>query len=323
MKTAIRAAHECGVKIFLGNRFKGTELPPNHLKVDHGGLLMAEHPEWQCVHPDGSPARHLSFAFSEVRNFYVRLFREWAEDYLSDGVHLIFSRSQPFVYYEQPVCRAFEAEYGEDMRKLPVGDERAQRIRAGFVTQLLREVRAMLDEVGNGQNRYISLCCTVPINNSPPNIPREARESSVAECLFGALDVQTWIEENLCDYLVMHIHSGPQDGSGNKQKIREFTDPARGTRTRIYADVYPRRMPPRQFRTIAMNYYEAGVDGLSFWDSYNRYYRASEWAFLKRLGHRKDLERWEGKGDDYYRVLPLKSLDGYEIGQVFSRPTDG
>ena len=121
----------------------------------------------------------------------------------------------------------------------------------------------------------------------------------------------------------MHIHSGPQDGSGNQGKIRELTGPARGTGTRIYADVYPRRMPPRLFRTIAMNYYEAGVDGLSFWDAYNRYYRASEWAFLKRLGHRKDLERWEGKGDDYYRILPLKSLDGYEIGQVFSRPTDG
>jgi len=106
-------------------------------------------------------------------------------------------------------------------------------------------------------------------------------------------------------------------------KIREFTELAEGTKTRVFVDVYPRRMPPRQYRKIAMNYYAAGADGLAFWDSYNRYYRASEWAFVKCLGHRDELSRWQGKGDAYYRRVPLKRLDGVAMGREFSVPSDG
>ena len=72
-----------------------------------------------------------------------------------------------------------------------------------------------------------------------------------------------------------------------------------------------------------MSYYAAGADGLAFWDSYGRYFRASEWAFIKRLGHHKELPRWEGKGDDYYRVVPLRRLDGVLMGREFSNPSDG
>ena len=106
-------------------------------------------------------------------------------------------------------------------------------------------------------------------------------------------------------------------------KIREFTELAEGTKTKVFVDVYPRRMPSRQYREIAMNYYAAGADGLAFWDSFNRCYRASEWAFIKRLGHRDDLPHWEGKGDGYYRRVPLKRLDGGVMGREFSVPSDG
>ena len=44
---------------------------------------------------------------------------------------------------------------------------------------------------------------------------------------------------------------------------------------------------------------------------------------LKRLGHREDLAGWEGRGDDYFRVVPLKSLDGFPMGREFSAPSDG
>jgi len=321
---AIEAAHACGVKLFPQNRLMGTQLPPKHLRADYGGKLMADHPEWLCTYPDGEPTRHLSLAFEGVRDFHVRLIREWVEDYRADGINILFSRSFPFVYYEQPVCKAFQEEYGEDMRSLPPSDERTQRVRASFVTQFLREIRAMLDEVGKAQGRYIPTCYLVPVHNSPPNTPAKARASSLAESLFNALDVPTWINEGLVDYLAVHLHMyGEHDGTGTQPKIREFTELAKGTKTKVFVDIYPRRMPPRQYRKIAMSYYAAGADGLAFWDSYGRYFRASEWAFIKRLGHRDDLARWEGKGDDYYRVFPLRRLDGYSMGREFSSPSDG
>ncbi len=321
---AIKAAHVCGVKLFPQNRLMGSQLPPKHLRTDYGGKLMANHPEWMCTYPDGEPTRHLSFAFEGVRDFHVRLIREWVEDYRADGINVLFSRSFPFVYYEKPVCEAFQEEYGEDMRKLPPSDERVQRVRASFVTQFLRKIRAMLDDVGKAQGRYIPTCYLVPVHNSPPNTPAEARASALAECLFNALDIPVWINEGLVDYLVVHLHMyGEHDGTAVQSKIHEFTELAKDTKTKVFVDVYPRRMPPRQYRKIAMSYYAAGADGLAFWDSYGRYFRASEWAFIKRPGHRKELPRWEGKGDDYYRTFPLRRLDGVLMGREFSNPSDG
>ncbi|HIA13083.1 MAG TPA: hypothetical protein EYN69_13595 [Flavobacteriales bacterium] len=321
---AIKAAHTCGVKLFPQTRLVGTQLPPGHLRTDYGGKMMADHPEWMCTYPDGKPTRHLSLAFKGVRDFHVRLMREWVEDYHADGVNILFSRSFPFVYYEQLVCEAFYKVYKEDMRKLPPVDERVQRIRASFLTQFLREVRLMLDEVGKVQERYIPTCYLVPVNNSPSNIPAETGKSGLAECLFNALDVPIWIQEGLVDYLAVHLHMyGEHDGTSVQPKIREFTDLSKDTKTKVFVDIYPRRMPPRQYRKIAMSYYDAGADGLAFWDSYGRYFRASEWAFIKRLGHRDDLADWEGVGDDYYKVFPLRRLDGYEMGREFSTPSDG
>ena len=321
---AIKAAHACGVRLFPQNRLVGLNLPPSTHAGVHRGEFLADHPEWLCTYPDGEPTRHLSMAFPEVRDFYVRMLREWVEDYGADGVNLLFSRSWPFVYYETPVCQAFQERYGEDMRKLPASDERVQRTRATFVTRLLREVRAMLDEVGKAQGRTIPNCYNVPVNAAPAHMPGEARDSSLGESLFNALDVPAWIQEGLVDYLVVHLHLYREhDGKAVQPKIREVTSLARGTRTKVLVDVYPRRMPPRQFRKVAMSYYEAGADGLSFWDAHNRYARASEWAFIRRLGHRADLPGWEGKGDDYHRTVPLRSLDGFLMGREFTGPSDG
>ena len=323
---AIAAAHACGVKLFAQNRFGGPQVPPYHIRTDHGGKFMAEHPEWMATYADGEPTRHLSFAFKGVRDFYVRLFREWVEDYRADGINMVFSRSYPFVYYEEPVCKAFEKQYGEDMRKLPISDKRVHQVRADFVTQFLKEIREMLDEVGKAQGRYIPSCYTVPVHNTyaEDDWDMSGLNTALKECMFNALDVESWIKQGLVDYLDVVIHMfGEHDGRGVQSKVREFTELAKGTKTKVYINIYPRRMPPRKYRQIAMSYYDAGADGMAFWDSMGRYLRASEWAFIKRLGHRDDLKRWEGKGDDYFRKIPLKRLDGFIMERVFSRPTDG
>jgi uncharacterized lipoprotein YddW (UPF0748 family) len=321
---AIKAANQCGLRLFPHNRLMGSQLPTRHLPAEYGGPFLREHPEWMATYADGEPTRHLSFAYPGVREFHVQLLREWVEDYKADGISLLFSRSFPFVYYEQPVCDAFQAKYGEAMRGLPVGDVRMQRIRASFLTQFLREVREMLDDVGRAQGRHIPSCYIVPSRNAPANRTPEVEQSALAECLFSALHVEAWVREDLVDYLVMHLHVyGLHDGTKMQPRIRELAQLTQGTRTKLHVDIYPRRMPPRQYRLIAQSYYAAGADGLAFWDAYNRYFRISEWAFVKRLGHREDLDRWPHGNMHYFRVVPLHRLDGFATGREFSMPSDG
>ena len=321
---AIEAAHQCGVRLFPQNRLCGLNLPPTGHRDAHRGAFMAEHPEWLCTYHDGEPTRHLSLAFKGVRDFYVRLFREWVADYRADGINVLFSRSMPFAYYEEPVRRAFEQTYGSDMRAVPPEDPRTWKVRATFVTQFLREIRAMLDAVGQAQGRTIPNCYLVPHGNCQPGFPWQTAQHPLDEPLHAALDCAGWIAEGLVDYLVLHLHIYQEhDGTPYREVIEEYARLARGTRTKIIADIYPRRLPPRVYRRNAMTYYEAGADGLAFWDSYNRYCRASEWAFVKRLGHRQDLAGWEGKGDDYFQAVGLERLDGFSMGRELSAPTDG
>lgn len=326
LRQAIVAARGCGVKLFPQCRFEGTQYPTQHVRRHHGGRLMADHPEWLARYPDGAPTRHLSLAYAGVRQFYVRFFREWVEDYEADGINVLFSRSYPFAYYEQPVCERYREAYGADMTRVPQDDRRTWAARSHFVTQFLRELRAMLDDVGRRQGRYIPNCYLVPHGNPQAGFPGTVEGRSFDEPLHAALDVETWVREGLVDYLVLHLHVYREhDGSPYRDLVEAYARLAEGTRTRIVADIYPRRQPPRQYRKIAMTYYDAGADGLAFWDSFTRYYRASEWAFIKRLGHRDELDLWEGKGDDYFRQVPLQSHDGNPMGagRYFARPTDG
>jgi len=94
----------------------------------------------------------------------------------------------------------------------------------------------------------------------------------------------------------MHISCfGEDNGSEQIPHIREFVNLVRDTKTKIYADVYPRCMPPRAYRMIAMSYYEAAAEGLTF--RLLNDIHISEWAFVDKLGHKDDLAAWKGRGD--------------------------
>ena len=41
--------------------------------------------------------------------------------------------------------------------------------------------------------------------------------------------------------------------------------------------------------------------------------RASEWAVVKRLGHREELSRYRDEADSLWRRVPLYSLNGIAL----------
>ncbi|MCZ6677376.1 MAG: hypothetical protein O7E52_09005 [Candidatus Poribacteria bacterium] len=88
-------------------------------------------------------------------------------------------------------------------------------------------------------------------------------------------------------------------------EVRPLVELVEDTPVKLYPDLYPRRQPPAASLYPAPTLYELGCDGITLWDTYSRVYRISEWAMMKRLGHREQLKAWResGRGNDYFRVL--------------------
>jgi hypothetical protein len=105
--------------------------------------------------------------------------------------------------------------------------------------------------------------------------------------------------------------------------MRRYVELAAGTATQVHADLYPRRQSADSMRVRAMACYEAGVDGLCFWDSMGRSPRLSGWAMHRLLGHKDELPDMKEFADSLFRVVPMVTLDGYRVQNPYCVPTDG
>jgi len=322
LKLAVACAHEIGLEVFPQVRMSGEKYPPYHLNIGGPGGFQTNHPEFRCLTPEGDATRHLSQAFPEVRTRYVALFREWVQDYGADGVCIIFCRSWPYVLYEAPVIESFQAHHGMDMRTLDFFDERVLAHRASFVRQLLRETRQMLDEVGAKQGKQLQTSYVVAAKGYTPTGCPDLGPFTTAKS--RAMDVETWVAEGLVDHLVVHIERvGDPGGHEGAEILKHYVDLAKHTKTQVYADLYPRRQSADSMRIRAMACYEAGVDGLSFWDCQGRAMRLSGWAMHRMLGHRDDLAEMKPFAEDLFRMVPMMQLGGFMVQNEFCVPTDG
>lgn len=91
----------------------------------------------------------------------------------------------------------------------------------------------------------------------------------------------------------------------------------------LYPSFRPRRMPARARLLRALEYYEAGAQGFCFWDGQSRVVRASEFASGRFLGHREDLARWAEEMEEIFRVIPMRTLQGYTMDRRYWTLTSG
>ena len=137
-------AHKNGMKAFLSMRMIG-QVGPVVVNPMTRGRYYWKLKEFAKQDADGNPCSTLSIAYPEVRQFWLGLLRE-ALEYDIDGITVYFHRGIPYALYEKPSMDAFMEKYGEDPRPLGEDDPRWQQHVAGYVTQYLREIRALLDE---------------------------------------------------------------------------------------------------------------------------------------------------------------------------------
>ena len=317
-RAAIDRAHGRGLQIYASLRFSGLKmdnyLPIHEIYAEYslGSTILTDHPEWRKRSPDGLPSNSMSLAFPEVQDFWLaEMERVLAWGF--DGIHVVAARCFPFVLYEDPVTATFIDRHGEDPRGLPPDDERWIEHRADIVSGFIGRVRGLADRLGAA--RGVSLGTAYHVMNSLGN------------SRFFTIDAQRWIEAGWMDHCIVHpCHSNapgmPDAGDVRRQWLASFVDVAAPHDCRVYADIYPRRMPAEGYRQKALDYYAAGVDGLALWDTHARRTRSSEWSLIRRLGHRRALDGWKRDTQGLFRRTALRTFQGITTDRAYSF-TDG
>lgn len=293
-----RLARNEGMKVFASLRMIGGSRLYSKNPINWARFFW-DHPEWAKRDKEGSPCGNSSLAFEGVRKHWCTLISE-ALDYGLDGIQLHFNRSQPFVMYEEPVVQSFIEQYGMDPRTLPENDARWMKHCAGYTTQFLRDIRAILDLK---PGRELSVLVG-GFNDFNPGVPDEG------------CDIEAWIDEGLVNYI---FADQTAKKCVNPAYLKHWKEYSKG-RVKIYFSLMPRTMPGENYAERAQELYEAGADGFCIWDCERRIPRISEWNVVKHLGHKRMLGTLKDRAPSYFAAHKIKMHKGLNVNFSY---TDG
>ena len=136
LRVAVEEAHAQDAEILICLRAAGWKGAPPWEEFFMSEFYEA-HPEWRCIDHDGTPTMHLSYAAEEVQEHLLEVYREVLQRG-PDGAGFMFHRGMPMMLWEEPFCRRFIEQFGEDPRKLAEDDPRVFQMRAEIVTGFIR-----------------------------------------------------------------------------------------------------------------------------------------------------------------------------------------
>lgn len=280
---AAKLARKHDMEFWLGHRIQTWMMEPPEDSSFYSPWCL-ENGQWACRNRQGQRLMHMSLAFPQVRKHLLDLFAE-SLPAKPDGIHLVLTRGIPLTYFEKPVLDDFRREHKMDLRKLSTTDPRVTAFRGRYVTQFLRELRAML--IANGRPD-----CRVAVNVFQDKPTNEE---------FG-LDVATWVREGLVERLCPYRWEALND---RKIDMAFFRLVVKGGDCQVfpYMAINHREFttPLQELRKNALELLRGGADGLCWWD-------AEPYATKARWGNRAELELWEG-------VKPLFLGPVHTVGQ--------
>ena len=264
-----KRAREAGLEYFLNLRMNDAhfaysrEGPEKNLST---GTFWHNHPEVR-IGGEGYQRHLFDYTHRAVREFRLAYLREVCTSYGLDGFELDYLR-HPFFFPE-----------GE-------GEKRAD-VMTGFV----RQVRELLNEIGEERGRKLQLGVLVP--------------RTLDASLKIGLDVRTWVSEKLVDWIVpKHYIFFNMDVA-----VEEFLQLTLGTTIRGAPCLEQRQnVSDEKFRAAASRYWQAGVDSLYLYNFFNHQPHPLDQKDRNILQEIGDPELIHTR-DKHYFVLPTSRHD--------------
>jgi hypothetical protein len=221
--------------------------------------LKKEHPDWLVASKEHRSKcggwTAVDYTRPEIRDLAFRYVEEVCQNYDIDGVELDFFRH--LVHFKR---HAMRQDVGQEERNM--------------MTDLMRRIRAMTEEVGLKRGRPILVGIRVP--------------DSVDFCAAVGFDVVRWLQEDLVDVMAVsgYFRLNPWEASvalGHKYSVPVYAslDETRLT-DREAASV---RSSNEAYQARAANAWDAGVDGIYMFNAFNPH--SMLWS---KLGETKTLE---------------------------------
>jgi hypothetical protein len=226
----VEESHRRKLEVFWEHRLNGADREVDVTTPARHPLKDA-HPDWLLEGGWWQPGLW-NFAVPEVRQYKVAVLREVAERYDLDGLNLDFGRHPPY---------------------LPAGKQWEHR---EALTDFVRQVRLMLQDVAQKRGRPFLLSVRVA--------------DSVPGCHFDGFDIESWVQQNLIDMIIIGTRSIQVDLAGFKQVVR-------GRHVKLYPCIDQHHSPdgyhavpsPEFLRGVAANWWHQGADGIATFNFWN------------------------------------------------------
>lgn len=298
-EVAVEAAHSMDAKIHVSIRPAAWQAPPPWEDFFTSDFYQA-HPEWRCCDRDGTPVLRMSLAVPEVRQHLLGIFREVLQAG-PDGLNVLYNRGMPIVLWEDAFCDLFRQRYGEDAGEVDEDDQRILDMRAEILTGFMREIRALLDETQEARG------------GEPLELSAMVLETEADNRRFG-LDVEGWVKEGLID--AIGVYRGSSHASGKPIDMEYFTRMTEGTDVPVYPCMVAWALPPAdEMLEKAVGYYDAGADGVLFWDPGATSRNGVLWPMVSRMGHIEELQLRADLGAPPATTLKLTRFDNHVYGR--------
>ncbi len=292
-KVAVEACHDLGIEVHISMRPAAWKGPVPYEDYFTSAFYDA-HPEWRCRDRDGTEAPRMSFAVPEVRRHLLGVFREVLEA-RPDGLNLLYNRGMPLILWEDAFCERFGAVYGADARTVPEDDPRLFDLRGEFLTEWMREIRQLLDEFQKkcGLRRRLKLSAM-------------CLETEADNRRFG-LDVARWVREGLLDQI--GVYRGSAHTSNQPIDLAWYRRITAGTGVPVHPGLVAWALPKAEdVLKQAVEWYEAGADGLLIWDPSAKVTDGVMWPLVSRLGHAAEIRARSAAAPPRPAIIQVRAL---------------